>query len=128
MENRTYRFMTEKPLYPFGYGLSYTSFVYDNGQYNPNDFSFTFSIKNTGNCDGEEVAQLYLTNTGDKRGPMKTLVGFQRVFIPKGESRKVTFHVDEDFFNTFVDHYQHFEWHPGTFVFHYGDQKLEVRY
>ena len=128
MENRTYRFMTEKPLYPFGYGLSYTSFVYDNGQYNPNDFSFTFSIKNTGNCDGEEVAQLYLTNTGDKRSPVKTLVGFQRVFIPKGESRKVTFHVDEDFFNTFVDHYQHFEWHPGTFVFHYGDQKLEVRY
>lgn len=128
MENRTYRFLTEKPLYPFGYGLSYTTFEYEDGQYNPNEHTFSYSIKNTGNCDGEEVAQLYLTNTGDKRSPVKTLVGFQRVFIPKGESRTVTFHVDEDFFNTYVDDYQHFEWHSGTFVFHYGDQKLEVRY
>ena len=128
MENRTYRFMTEKPLYPFGYGLSYTTFDYVDGQYNPNDLTFTCSIKNTGDCDGEEVAQLYLTNTGDKRSPVKTLVGFQRLFIPKGESRMVTFHVDEDFMQTFVDNYQHFEWHPGVFVFHYGDQKLEVSY
>ena len=128
MENRTYRFLTEKPLYPFGYGLSYTTFEYEDGQYNPNEHTFSYSIKNTGNYDGEEVAQLYLTNTGDKRSPVKTLVGFQRVFIPKGESRTVTFHVDEDFFNTYVDDYQHFEWHSGTFVFHYGDQKLEVRY
>ncbi|MBR4911303.1 MAG: glycoside hydrolase family 3 C-terminal domain-containing protein [Bacteroidales bacterium] len=128
MENRTYRFMTEKPLYPFGYGLSYTTFEYEDGQYNPNEHTFSYSIKNTGNCDGEEVAQLYLTNTGDKRSPVKTLVGFQRIFIPKGESRTVTFHVDEDFFNTYVDDYQHFEWHSGTFVLHYGDQKLEVRY
>jgi beta-glucosidase len=128
MEHRTYRFMTEKPLYPFGYGLSYTTFDYDNGQFNSQDFTFSCAVKNTGDCDGEEVAQLYLTNTGDKRSPMKTLVGFQRVFIPKGESRTVTFHLDEEFFHTYVDEYQHFESHPGTFVFHYGEQKLEVSY
>ena len=128
MDHRTYRFMTEKPLYPFGYGLSYTTFDYDNGQFNPQDFTFSCAIKNTGDCDGEEVVQLYLTNTGDKRSPVKTLVGFQRVFIPKGESRTIIFHVDEDFFYTYVDEYQHFEWHPGIFVFHYGDQKLEVMF
>ena len=128
MEHRTYRFMTEKPLYPFGYGLSYTTFDYDNGQFNAQDFTFSYAIKNTGDCDGEEVAQLYLTNTGDKRSPVKTLVGFQRVFIPIGETRTVTFHLDEDYFHTYVDEYQHFEWHPGTFIFHYGDQMLEVRY
>ena len=128
MEHRTYRFMTEEPLYPFGYGLSYTTFEYDNGQYNPNENTFQCSIKNTGNRDGEEVAQLYLTNTGDKRSPVKTLVGFQRVFIPRGETRTVTFHLDEEFFYTYVDEYQHFESHPGTFMFHYGDQKLEVSY
>ena len=128
MEHRTYRFMTEKPLYPFGYGLSYTTFDYDNGQFNAQDFTFSCAVKNTGNCDGEEVAQLYLTNTGDKRSPVKTLVGFQRVFIPKGETRTVIFHLDEDYFHTYVDEYQHFEWQHGTFVFHYGDQKLEVRY
>ena len=128
MEHRTYRFMTEKPLYPFGYGLSYTTFDYDNGQFNPQDFTFSCAIKNTGDCDGEEVAQLYLTNTGDKRSPVKTLVGFQRVFIPNGKTRTVTFHLDEEFFYTYVDEYQHFEWHSGMFVFHYGEQKLEVSY
>ena len=128
MEHRTYRFMTEEPLYPFGYGLSYTSFEYDEGQYNPEDLTFTCSIKNTGNRDGEEVAQLYLTNMGDKRGPMKTLAGFQRVFIPKGESRTVTFHIDEASLYTYVDEYQHFERQMGTFTFHYGNKKTEIKY
>ena len=128
MEHRTYRFMMEKPLYPFGYGLSYTSFEYDKGKYNPENLTFTCSIKNTGNCDGEEVAQLYLSNREDKRGPVKTLVGFQRVFIPKGESRTVTFPVDEEFFYTYKDDYQHFELHPSTFVFHYGNKQTEVNF
>ena len=128
MEHRTYRFMMEKPLYPFGYGLSYTTFDYEEGQFNPNDLTFTCSIKNTGNCDGEEVAQLYLTNREDKRGPVKTLVGFQRVIIPKGESRTVTFPVDEEFFYTYKDDYQHFELHPSTFVFHYGNKQTEVNF
>ena len=128
MEHRTYRFMTEKPLFPFGYGLNYTSFDYDNGQFNSQDFTFSCSIKNTGNCDGEEVAQLYLTNTGDRRSPVKTLVGFQRVFIPKGESRTVIFPIDEEFFYTYKDDYQHFELHPSTFVFHYGDEQTEVNF
>ena len=127
MENRTYRFMTEEPLYPFGYGLSYTTFEYDNGQYNPDENTFLCSIKNTGNRDGEEVAQLYLTNIGDKRSPVKTLVGFQRVFIPKGETRTVTFHIDEDFFMTYVDEKQHFEFHPGEFLLQCGDQIIEIR-
>ena len=128
MEHRTYRFMTEKPLYPFGYGLSYTTFDYDNGQFNAQDFTFSCAVKNTGNCDGEEVAQLYLTNTGDKRSPVKTLVGFQRVFIPKGETRTVIFPVDEEFFYTYKDDYQHFELHPNTFVFHYGNKQTEVNF
>ena len=128
MEHRTYRFMTEKPLYPFCYGLSYTTFDYDNGHFNSQDFTFSCTIKNTGDCDGEEVAQLYLTNTGDKHGPVKTLVGFQRVFIPKGESRTVTFPVEEEFFYTYKDDYQHFELHPSTFVFHYGNKQTEMNF
>jgi beta-glucosidase len=127
MENRTYRFMTEKPLYPFGYGLSYTTFEYSAGTYNPNNQTFTFDITNTGSCDGEEVVQLYLTNKDDKLSPVKTLVGFERVSIPKGQSVKVSIQVDEDFFQTYVDKYQHFESHPGVFVFHYGDKQLEVK-
>jgi len=127
MEHRTYRFMTEKPLYPFGYGLSYTTFEYSDGKYDAATQTFSFNIKNTGNIDGEEVAQLYLSNPQDSKGPVKTLVGFERVFIPQQDSRTVHFHVDGDFFETYVDQYEHFESHPGVFVFHYGNQQLEIR-
>ena len=128
MEHRTYRYMTETPLYPFGYGLSYTDFKHTDGRYDQNTHTFTFRIENTGDRDGEEVAQLYLTNSGDPKSPVKTLVGYERVFVPAGQSVWVSFEIDDDFFQTFVDGYQHFENHPGTFVFHYGDQELEVRY
>lgn len=128
MENRTYRFMTEKPLYPFGYGLSYTQFEYLDAKYDPNKQVFTCSIQNIGKKDGEEVAQLYLTNSEDKQGPVKTLVGFKRVFIPAGESVDVSFQVDSEFFQTFSDERQHFETRSGRFVFHYGDKEMEVRF
>jgi len=128
MDNRTYRFMKETPLYPFGYGLSYSEFEYADGKYNAEKQTFSFKVKNLGERDGEEVAQLYLTNTGDPQSPVKTLVGFERVFVPAGKSVLVSIKVDEDFFMTFVDEYQHFERHNGDFVFHYGDKTLEVRY
>lgn len=128
MDHRTYRYMTETPLYPFGYGLSYTDFKYTDGEYDEANHTFTFRIENGGDRDGEEVAQLYLTNKGDKKSPVKTLVGFERVQVPAGKSVWVSFPIDDDFFQTYVDEYQHFENHPGTFVFHYGDQEVEVRY
>ena len=127
MENRTYRFMTEKPLYPFGYGLSYTEFEYSNPKYDPRGQVFTYTVRNVGGRDGAEVAQLYLTNPEDKTGPVKTLVGFKRVFIPAGKSEVVSFQVDSDFFQTFSEDLQHFVVRPGRFVFHYGDQEFEVR-
>ncbi len=127
MEHRTYRYMTEEPLYPFGYGLSYSDFKYTDGKYDNSKQTFTFRIENGSDRDGEEVAQLYLTNKGDKKSPVKTLVGFERVVVPAGKSVWVSFQVDDDFFQTYVDEYQHFESHPGTFVFHYGDQEIEIR-
>ena len=73
------------------------------------------------------MAQLYLTNKGDKRGPIKTLIGFQRVLVPARESVWVHIPVEEEFFQTFVEDKQHFEYHSGEFVFHYGDQEVVVR-
>jgi len=81
-----------------------------------------------GDRDGEEVAQLYMTNKEDEKGPVKTLVGFERVFIPKGQSITVSFKIDSSFFETYIDKYQHFETLPGTFIFHYGDQEFEVKF
>jgi beta-glucosidase len=127
MEHRTYRFMTEEPLYPFGYGLSYTKFEYGDIEYDPSTNTVACQIRNIGGKDGEEVTQLYLTNPGDRRNPLKTLVGFERVFIPAGETAVVKFTIDEDFFMTYVDEKQHFESHPGTFMLQCGDQTIEIR-
>ena len=127
MEHRTYRFMQEEPLYPFGYGLSYSDFKWTDGSYDAKSQTFSFRIENMSELDGEEVAQLYLTNKDDKLGPVKTLVGFERVFVPAGKSVWVHIPVDEAFFQTFVEDQQHFEHHSGEFVFHYGDQEEVVK-
>jgi len=127
MENRTYRFMKEKPLYPFGYGLSYTEFEYEDAKFDPFSKTFTCKIRNIGKMDGEEVAQLYLTNKQDERGPVKTLVGFERVFVPAGGTAVVSFRVDEDFFLTYVDEYKRFEHHPGIFVLQCGNKEMEIK-
>jgi beta-glucosidase len=128
MTGRTYRYITEDPLYPFGYGLSYTDFKYSDGKFDPNTRTFTFRIENVGERDGEEVAQLYLTNKGDAKGPLKTLVGFERVGIPAGQSVWVTFNIDDDFFKMFSEREQQFEHSSGPFVFQYADKVLEVKF
>ena len=127
MTGRTYRYIAEDPLYPFGYGLSYTDFKYSDGKFDPDARTFTYRIDNVGDRDGEEVAQLYLTNKGDTRGPVKTLVGFERVGIPAGQSVWVTFNIDDDFFKMFSENRQQFERSSGPFVFQYADKVLEVK-
>jgi len=86
------------PLYPFGYGLSYTSFSYSPVTLNQTSLKTgqqilaTVEVKNTGNFDGEEVVQLYLQDIyGSVTRPVKELKGFQKIFIKKGETKKVTF-------------------------------------
>ena len=102
MANRTYRYFKGEPLYPFGYGLSYTTFSYDQPELSKpsistdEDASLKVSVTNTGDYDGEEVVQLYLQKPDDKEGPLLTLRGFQRVFIPKGETIEVEFQLTED--------------------------------
>lgn len=86
---RTYMYSTATPLYPFGYGLSYTDFEYSGLKVRTegDDLVATFKIKNTGSRDGEEVAQLYLR--WDDNMPYK-LRTFARVAIPAGKTEKVT--------------------------------------
>ncbi len=94
--------MAATPLYPFGYGLSYTTFHYDNLQVNrigERRYTLSFDLTNTGKRDGEEVAQLYLTpETASVVQPVKQLKHFKRVAIKKGETVHVTFDLHpEDF-------------------------------
>jgi len=120
MKGRTYRYFKGTPLYPFGYGLSYTTFEYSNLQTNETSettspVNITVDVKNTGKMDGEEVVQLYVSNkTATTEVPITALKGFQRVNLKKGEQKSVTFTLKpEDFSITNGDAMQIVE--AGTF-------------
>ena len=98
MAGRTYRFFTGTPLYPFGYGLSFTTFAYKNLRTSANTFraSDTITIRvdltNTGTRRGDEVAQLYVRHVGSSVArPRQDLRGYQRVTLGPGETRTVAF-------------------------------------
>lgn len=90
MKGRTYRYMTDKPLFAFGYGLSYTSFKTGKPKYDAGHGKITVTVTNTGKREGTEIVQAYMRNTADTAGPVKTLRGFTRVTLAPGESRTVT--------------------------------------
>jgi beta-glucosidase len=97
MAKRTYRYFDGEPLYPFGYGLSYTTFSYSNAHVdNANvaaDGSVTISIDvtNAGAMAGDEVVELYLTHPGVAGAPLRALKGFQRIHLPRGGKKTVSF-------------------------------------
>jgi len=92
MANRTYRYFKGAPVYPFGYGLSYTSFKYSEPEIS-NGATVTVSVEvtNSGDMDGDEVVQLYLSNKRDFVTPLQALKGFKRINIKAGETQKVEF-------------------------------------
>lgn len=97
MKGRTYRYLKEKPLFPFGHGLSFTSFAYGKAKIEHNEL--IIPVTNTGDRDGEEVVQLYVQRPEDQSGPNKTLRGFKRVFIAAGDTCLVSFPLNEETFN-----------------------------
>jgi len=99
MKGRTYRYFTGEALYPFGYGLSYTTFKYTNlklpatvvkGQHT----IVSVQVTNSGKMNGEEVVELYVSNQNKNiHAPIKALKGFQRINLKAGESKRVTFNL-----------------------------------
>ena len=96
MEGRTYRYFNGTPLYPFGYGLSYTSFKYGKPTYR--DGKVMVDVKNTGEMDGTEIVQVYMRRPSDKMGPRKTLRGYARVNLKAGQQNTVTINFPRDRF------------------------------
>ena len=89
----TYMYFKGKPLYPFGYGLSYSNFVYESMSVNCSEdkLSFDVTVRNTSDIDGDEVVQIYFTPLKPRvKRPLKKLCGFRRVHIRAGESVKVS--------------------------------------
>jgi beta-glucosidase len=92
--------MSARPLYAFGYGLSYTTFKYDDlniEETGDTQFKVTFNVTNTGNMDGDEVVQLYLHDEfASTAQPIMQLKKFSRIFIPKGETKQVSFTLEAE--------------------------------
>lgn len=120
------------PLLPFGFGLSYTNFEYTDAHLSDsilnenNSITLTVNIKNTGNHRGEEVVQLYIQDRhGEVVRPLKELKGFKKIFLDPGETKEVTFEINEKMLR-----YHHFDFKftsdEGEFIAYVGPNSRDV--
>jgi beta-glucosidase len=121
MDNRTYRYSRLEPLYPFGFGLSYTRFEFSNlkvdGSHVPagKPLSFSLTLKNAGGMDADEVVQVYISDLqASVSVPIHKLVGFRRVHVKAGKCKTVNFNLPSEAM-MFVDENGEQELEPGQF-------------
>jgi beta-glucosidase len=98
MKGRTYRYFEGEPLYPFGFGLSYSSFAYSglSAKRTSQGAEVRATVTNTSPRDGDEVVQLYVGGGPAAGAPIRSLRGFQRIHLKAGESREVSFVLGPD--------------------------------
>ncbi|RXS94632.1 glycosyl hydrolase [Silvibacterium dinghuense] len=125
---RYYTSMHKEPLYPFGFGLSYTTFSFSDLKVSPesasadNPVTVTFTVTNTGSREGAEVAQLYIGDPSAKvKRPVKELKGYQKVHLKPGESQQVTLTLDRRAFAYWDTASNGWKVDPGKFVVMVGD-------
>lgn len=129
-KGRTYQYFQGKPLYSFGYGLSYTTFSYadlkigDKGDV----ISVSFKVKNTGRRDGDEVSQVYvkLPETGQVM-PLKQLKGFQRTTIKRNETQRVEIEIPKEQLRYWNETTRAFETPKGNYEFMVGASSTDIR-
>jgi len=134
MANRTYRYFTGKVLFPFGYGLSYTTFQY--GPITPsasslsaaNTLHISVPVQNTGSRDGDEVVQVYLKHLGSSvPQPIRSLVAFRRVPISAGASSPVAFDIPVERFHYWDVVKKAYVVEPGTYEIEVGASSSDIR-
>ena len=123
---RYYESVNKPVLFPFGFGLSYTTFEYSDITASDKEVSFT--LKNTGACDGAEVAQVYVSALAPKiYRPAKELKGFKKVFLKAGESRRVTIPLDDKAFRYFNTKTDRFEIDGGKYNIMVGASAADIK-
>lgn len=130
MKERTYRYFTGKALYPFGYGLSYTSFNYSCLFFSKikNELTFRLSVSNTGKYDGDEVVQLYIRRLSKEgAGPLKELKGFKRVHIKKGNSKTVSFSLARKDLACWDEKMNDYTIYPGEYEVMIGSSSEDIK-
>ena len=125
MKNRTYRYFTGEPQYAFGYGLSYTTFSIDKGvmkreKKNPNTFTISVPVTNTGQREGTETVQVYVKRLGDPGAPIKALKGFQKLNLKPGETKTATITLDSEAFEYYDEAIDELSVKSGNYQILYG--------
>ena len=133
MTNRTYRYFNGKPLYAFGHGLSYTEFSFQNGKLSSKKIApdgtvkLSFTLKNSGKVDGDEVAQVYFRHVHSSvPQPKLALCGFQRVSLKRGESKTVTIEVAAERLSYWDTDRKRYVVESGDYEFLVGDASDEI--
>ena len=98
MKGRTYRYFEGEALFPFGFGLSYTSFALGTPTWDAKKGTLSVSVANTGDRDGTQTVMIFVKDPDDADGPIKSLRDFARVELKAGEKKDVSFNLDEKTF------------------------------
>ena len=126
MKGRTYRYFNDA-LFPFGYGLSYTTFEMGEASstVDGNSVVLTVPLKNTGKRDGTEIVQVYIRNTADKEGPLKTLRAFKRVDVKAEQKVTETIRLSRESFEGWDSETNTMRFVPGTYEIFVGNSSAD---
>ena len=134
MTNRTYRYFNGTPLYAFGHGLSYTRFKFQDGKLDAKTIpangtvKVSFTVKNTGRRDGDEVAQVYFRHIhSDVPQPKLALCGFARVHLNRGETQRITVEIPAERLHYWDTEKKQYVVEPGKYEFLVGGASDDIR-
>jgi beta-glucosidase len=130
MEGRTYRYFKGEPLYPFGYGLSFTEFEFSdpNVEVQADKIKVKVGVRNKGEFDGDEIVQVYVHKANSKNWrPVKQLIGFKRISLKKGEQKSVSLEIDKKQLQYWDTDGQQYKVETGSYELLLGSSSLNVK-